>query len=280
MLRILKEPVLHFIIVGAAVFVVFYVIDIKRKEQARREIVVSSERVEQLASFFEATWQRPPTDKELQGLVDDFVLEEVYFRKALDMGLDREDTVIRRRLRQKLEFFVDDFSLVEPTDIELAGYLSENAEKFRSSPTYTFRQIYFNPDRLGDQPAKQVTSIVDQLRAGKQVDGNPSLLPESFDRASREEVDRTFGRGFAAKLDEVATEQWHGPVVSGLGLHIVRLDARTESRLPQLDEVRSVVVREWQNEKRKANRERINKRMLDDYEVIIEWPKNQSADQL
>ena len=275
MSRIFKEPLVHFLLIGAALFVVYGQLnETEEAEESQQKIIVSSGRIEQLANIFAKTWQRPPTREELQGIIDDFVLEEVYYRQAIDMGLERDDTIIRRRLRQKLEFLTDDTaSLVEPSDAELQAYLVDHEDMFRESGKYSFRQVYFNPERYGDDPEGYVKEQLAVLNSNGSPVGDVSLLPESVDDFSRRAVDGTFGTGFAQQLDSLETGSWQGPVQSGLGLHLVRIDNRVPGRLPELAEIREIVQREWSNAKRVELRAEINARMLEAFEVVIDWPE-------
>ena len=277
-MKILREPLFHFLLLGGVLFLIFGITNQAGTVSSDQRVVVSVGRIEQLATVFGKTWQRPPTRKELKGLIDDFVLEEVYYRQAVAMGIDRDDTIIRRRLRQKLEFLTDDVSsLVEPTDEELAAYLADNQEKFRVSPSYTFRQVYVNPEKHGDNTEAYITEQLELLQSGQMPGGDATLLPESFDEDSRQAVDGSFGRGFSKELDKLTIGDWQGPIRSGFGVHLIRLAARTEGRLPELAKIRAVVQREWSNEKRIADRRKMNDRLLEDYEVIIEWPEETVA---
>lgn len=272
MKRILREPLLHFFLIGFGLFVVYGLVNRSNAADSDNTIVVSSGRIEQLATVFGKTWQRPPTAVELKGLIDDFVLEEIYFRQAVAMQMDRDDTIIRRRLRQKLEFLTDDTSaLVDPSEKELAEYLAANEQKFRQSPTYSFDQVYFNPEKHGDDPESEVSEMLSLIRTGKDV-GDASLLPSSYDLVERNAVDGTFGTGFSSHLDDLEIGEWQGPIRSGLGIHLVRLKARTEGRLPELSQIREIVEREWRNEQRVSTRKKMNDRLLQDYEVEIQWP--------
>ena len=279
MKRILKEPLLHFFLIGVGLFVVYGLVNQSDATDSDNTIVVSSGRVEQLATVFGKTWQRPPSVEELKRLIDDFVLEEIYYRKAVAMGIDRDDTIIRRRLRQKLEFLTDDAAaLAEPTEEELAEYLAANEDKFRQPPVYTFDQVYFNPEKHGDDPEAEIAQQLFLLRAGNQV-GDASLLPPAFEQMQRNTVDGTFGIGFSGKLDDMVVDQWQGPVRSGLGIHLIKLKSRTVGQLPELSQIRTLVQREWSNEKRIATRNRMNERFLKDYEVEIQWPEDGSEKQ-
>ena len=190
------------------------------------------------------------------------------------MGLDRDDTIIRRRMRQKLEFLTDDTaSLVRPTEEELAKYLAENEDLFRESSTYTFKQAYFDPEKHGDDPEAYIAEQLTALRSGETEIGDVSLLRTLFDQATRQAVDGTFGTGFSRDLDKLKVGDWQGPVRSGLGFHLIRIDSVTKGRLPELAEIQAVVEREWSNTKRLAIRDEMNASLLADYDVVIEWPE-------
>ena len=269
--KLIKEPFVHFLLIGAGLFLFYGLLNDNSGDPERR-IVVSAGRIEQLARIFGKTWQRPPTRQELHGLIHEFTLEEAYYRRAVNMGLDRDDTIIRRRMRQKLEFLTDDTaSLVQPTDEELAQYLAENEDAFRESATYTFQQVYFNPEKHGADPEAYVAKQLTALRSGKTEVADVSLLPTSFEEATSLTVDSTFGSGFSGELDELEVGEWHGPVRSGVGFHLIRLDSRAPGRLPELAEIRPVVDREWSNERRLAVRDEMNASLMEGYDVVIEW---------
>jgi len=276
--RILKEPLLHFLLIGAGLFL-FYGWQYDEPDDPAQQIVVSSGRIEQLGNIFAKTWQRPPTRDELQGLIDDFVLEEVYYRRAVGMGLDLDDTIIRRRLRQKLEFLTDDAaSLVEPATEELATYLAEHEDVFRESSTYTFQQAYFNLEKHNDPEAFVAEQLV-ALRSGGGDVGDVSLLPNSFSEATRRAVDGTFGTGFSKELDKLEVGTWQGPVRSGLGIHLVRIETRTPGRLPELEKIRPHVEREWSSEKRREIRKELNAKLLDEFEIVVQWPNETNGNE-
>ena len=286
MKKLSTEPLLHFLLIGVALFLVYdWVADDERNDfasgESGQQIVVSAGRIEQLANVFAKTWQRPPNKDELQALIDDFVLEEVYYRQAVAMGIDRDDTIIRRRLRQKMEFLTDDTAaLIEPTEEELATYLAEHEDTFRTSGTYSFQQAYFNPEKHGDDPETYIAEQLTKLRSddaktgsGQIEVGDVSLLPTAFQEASPRAIDGTFGSGFSQELDKLEIGQWQGPVPSGLGFHLIRIDSVTKGRLPELSEIRPIVQREWSNERRLAVREETNKSLLQNYDVVIQWPE-------
>ena len=271
MTRFFREPLLHFLLIGAGLFLLFNVLNDGPAGDGNNQVVVSAGRIEQLENIFTKTWQRSPTADELKGLIDDFVLEEIYYRQAVAMGIDRDDTVIRRRLRQKFEFLTDDMAAaVRPSDEDLSNYLAGNAAYFVRDTLYTFEQVYFNPDHPDIKQLMAERLVA--LRAGEAITGDGGMLPSIYEAATTRTVNSTFGKDFSRRLDALSAGEWQGPVESGLGLHLIRLDARVEGTLPELAEIKSSVEREWANQKRLETRQAINERLLNDYEVVIEWP--------
>lgn len=276
MTKLLREPLLHFLLIGAALFVVFGMVDNNPQGASDNKIVVSAGRIEQLNNIFAKTWRRPASADELKGLIDDYVLEEIYYRQAVAMGIDRDDTVIRRRLRQKFEFLTGDLTApADPSDDDLARYLTSNPEKFRRDSVYSFEQVYFAQDNVEDD--ELIEKALAELRSGSTVEYGSGLVPVYFDAAPARIVDSTFGSGFAMSLDALPLGEWHGPVQSGLGNHLIRIDARHAGEIPELDEIRSLLAREWSNEARIASRIAINDKLLENYDVEIEWPTEAAA---
>ena len=277
MKRILQEPLLHFLLLGALLFLVYGLVT--GPIRGPEEIVVTRGRIEHLAASFTAIWQRKPTETELKGLVDDWVREEIATREAMALGLDQDDTVIRRRLRQKLDFVSDDVAaLAEPTDADLNAYLQAHPETFRVEPQLTFSQVYLDPERHGENLAREAARLLAQLRkAGSKADistlGDPLLLERSFQSAPTSDIAKQFGEGFAAELAKVSPGQWEGPIDSGYGLHLVFVSARTEGRLPDLASVHDAVRREWENAQRLEANRKYYEDLLKRYTVTIESPE-------
>jgi hypothetical protein len=275
MKRILREPLLHFLLLGTVIFAAYGFVS-KRGSNEPGKIIISEGQIAAMAEGFARTWRRPPTRDELEALIKDRVQEEVYCREAMALGLDKEDTVIRRRLRQKMEFVSDDIAaLAEPTDEELSTYLKAHANTFGVQPQFTFSQVYLNPERHGENLARDTGQLLAQLQqAGDRADvsglGDSFLLEHKFQSLPASEVVKQFGEKFAAKLGELSPGQWHGPVESGYGLHLVWITGRTEGRLPALAEVRDAVRREWANTRRLEANEKFYQELLKRYAVIIE----------
>jgi hypothetical protein len=271
---ILKEPLLHFFVLGAAIFTAYSLLS-KPGSATPGNIVVTEGQVEHLAAGFAKTWQRPPTDGELKGLIDDWVRDEIATREAMALGLDKGDTVIRRRLRQKLEFISDDIAAqTEPTDADLKAYLQAHAESFRVEPRFTFSQVYLDPAKHGDDLGRDTAQLLAQLkRPGGNVDssalGDSLLLEHTFQSVPISEIAKQFGEGFAAKLSELAPGQWQGPVESGYGVHLVLVSERTEGRPPEFADARDDVLREWANAQRLEANEKFYEELSKRYTVTI-----------
>jgi PPIC-type PPIASE domain len=284
-MKILREPLLHFILLGAAIFGAYGVVT-RHQTDKPGEIVVTQGTLENIITGFTRTWQRPPTEEELRGQVRDYIREEAAYREALAMGLDRDDTVVRRRLRQKLEFLSDDLATrVEPTEADLQNFLQVHPDMFQSEPHFSFRQVYLNPQQHAVNLSADETRLLAELQhAGPQADltslGDPFLLAPSSQNISLAEVKQVFGDQFASALVTLPMNRWQGPVTSGYGAHFVFLSQRTESTLPALLEVRDQVRREWSNVKRNEATEKFYQALLKRYTVKIEPPEEKKVAQV
>jgi len=266
-----REPLVHFLVIGAALFLAF---DLTREEggDAANLIRIDAGQVEQLAAQFQRTWLRPPTGQELAGLVEGRVREEVYYREALAMGLDRNDPQVRQRMRLKLEFLLEDLTAeAPPADETLLAYLEKHPERFRVEPRFSFRQVYLNPDRR-EALAADSERLLAELLAGAEPDsaGDPTLLPLEQRNVSPSEIARTFGETFAAKVAALEPGRWRGPIYSGLGAHLVLVTERREGRLPGLEEVRSEVERDYSAQRRQELKDLAYQKLRERYQVVIE----------
>ena len=269
--KILQEPLLHFLLIGAGLFVAYAAVNPDAGGDKR--IVVDDGRINNLMAVFEKTWNRQPTRKELKSLVDDYVLEEIYYREALKMGIDKNDAMIRRRLRQKMEFFASAAtSMVEPDSAELQQYLEEHADKYQTDSRYSFEQVYISTDRSQTELEKVLNRTQQLLKQDEGADGDATLLPKSLNSVTAFEVERNFGSGFSKLLDEQPLGVWSEPLQSGLGLHFVKLNTRDAGELPPLQQVRDAVVRDWMYDKTQTLRADLERKLLNEYEVVIDLP--------
>jgi hypothetical protein len=249
--RILAEPFLHFLMLGALIFVLFGAADEGVADRNEDTIFVSTDRVELLQAQFRRVWRREPTAAETQGLIDDYIREEVLYREALALGLDQSDPIIRKRLRYKIEFLADSGAeLMDPGDQVLRQFLEENADDYHVMPRIAFRQIY-----LGESPgqAEIERTMVAAAQIGPDLGhehlGRSTLLPTSIGLAGPREIDGAFGTGFFSALEDRPRGAWSGPVTSGFGKHLVQITAREPGRMPDLAEIRDAVLRDWQAER-------------------------------
>jgi hypothetical protein len=281
-MKILREPLLHFILLGAVIFVAYGFVSRHRTDKPG-EIVVTQGTLENIITGFTRTWQRPPTEEELRGQVRDYIREEAAYREALAMGLDRDDTIVRRRLRQKLEFLSDDLATrVEPTDADLQTFLQTHPDLFQSEPLFSFRQVYLNPQQhAANLSADEARLLAELQRIGPNADlsslGDPFLLAPSFQNASLAEVKQVLGDQFASALAALPAGRWQGPVTSGYGAHFVFLSQRTERSLPALAAIRDQVRREWFDVKRNEATEKFYQSLLKRYTVKIEPPEEKKV---
>lgn len=275
--RVLREPLLHFVALGALVFVVA---SLRSGESTRaadaHRIVVTAGDVQHLADGFTRTWQRAPTDAELRGLVAEWVRDEIYAREATALGLDRGDTVVRRRLRQKMEFLVEDaVAAPTPTDAELQAWLDAHPDDFRRDTDVSFEQVYVDRDRRGARAVDDARALVARLaRSGPDFDfsglGDRLMLPGDFDHVPLHEVAATFGDAFAAAVATLPISTWSGPIESGYGLHAVFVRNRKPGGPPPLAEVRDDVARAFSAERRRAMVDAAYAALRSRYEIVEE----------
>ncbi len=166
--RWLHEPLLHFLLIGIALFAVYaYAHRGRNGVESSRQIALSLDELRQMDMYFESQWHRQPTPAEFQAMVEDKVREEVLYREALAMGLDKDDTIVKRRMAQKMQFLAEDVAAAhEPSTSELKAWFDKNSNKFALPSRYSFRHLYFSPDKRGknaeDDAAKALTKITGQ----------------------------------------------------------------------------------------------------------------------
>lgn len=244
LIRILKEPLLHFLVVGAGIFLWFMATDDAAPRADANVIEVTATDVNILATQFEGTWQRPPTADERDMLIDGLIRQEVLVREAIALGMDQNDAIIRRRLQQKMEFFVASVAdSLDPSMAELNEYYQANASDYQIGPRLAFSQVF-----LGVNPTKvEVSQALDMLQSDVPLDqvGKASQLPAHASLASEARIDAIFGTGFAQASAGLPVGEWAGPVKSGYGYHLLRLDQLEVEYLPSLQDVQAKVAVDW-----------------------------------
>lgn len=285
MKQILKEPLLHFLLLGALVFAASSLVSSRPGGDAGR-IVITQGQLASMWDSFTNTRQREPTAEEWQGLIRQRVREEVFYREALALGLDKDDLIIRRRLQQKMQFISDDVAArPQPTEVELTVYLQAHPDSFRVDPRFTFRQVFLDPDKEGKSLAHDSAQLLARLNEkGDQADistlGDAVMLNHQYDALPASEIARLFGDKFAKTLDGLPLGQWQGPIESAYGVHLVFVSQKLPGRVPALAEVRDAVHREWDDANRLQANEKFYQDLLKHYTVTVESPEPQSAKQV
>jgi hypothetical protein len=270
----LKEPLLHFLVLGAIIFGVYT--QLNPPGPSDGEIIVSQGQQRHLVTAFSRTWNRPPTPQEFAGIVQDWIREEIAYREGLEMGLDGNDTIIRRRLRQKLELLAEDIvSFAPPTSKDLEDYRAANESDYTLEPTYTLRQVYFSSDLRGEEArrdAEQALVLLD-TDAGM-VDfsqlGDPISLPGRVVSERASAIDGLFGQSFTAALSDIAPGKWSGPVPSGFGIHLVFIEDFQPGRILTLEEAEQEIRRDWENTRRIETIDQLYDRLAEQYTITIE----------
>lgn len=277
MRHLLREPLLHFLLLGLALFAFFE----WRGGGGAGRVVVTSGQLQHLAAGYARTFQREPTEEELKGLVDEHVKEELAVREAVAQGLDRDDPILRKRLRQKLEFLAEDtVEQAPPGEADLQAWLAAHPDALRGEPRLALRQIFLSSTTPGATAAAE--RLLARLRAaGPEADtsgfGDPSALPRELPLGPAREVALTFGEGFAQALEGAPTGAWAGPIASTYGLHLVLVRDRSGGGAPSLAEARPLVLREVIAERRRLALEAMYQRLLDRTTVVIERPSTAGA---
>jgi hypothetical protein len=273
--RLLKEPLLHFLGIGALLFAVYAWLNPQAAGPDDRVIEVTPGTVQRLEDAWTRQWRRPPDEGELAGLIEDHIREEVLYREAVALGLDRDDTIIRRRLAQKMEFLSEDLgTLTEPAETELRAFFAERADAFAAPARVSFEHVYFSPDRRGASAAADAELVLAEMRAAGTAEaddrGDRFLMQQRYAGLTARDAAQLFGSDFAARLFELPAESWQGPVESGFGWHLVRVTAREARRIPVFEEVRDEVRREFDYERQRAARQATYEALRSRYQIVIQ----------
>lgn len=271
----LREPLLHFLLIGAALFL-FYDLQNEGYANDNNRIVISSGDIERLISLWEKKRQRLPTQTELQDMIEQQIREEVMYREALAMGLDKKDAIVRRRLAQKIEFISSDIAaMAQPSDEDLTKYLNENHKKFETPAIISFEHIYFNNNKREAQTVSDALKLLDELKQldvviDTRIAGDPFMMGQQYDEITEYGVSRIFGQEFAAELFMLNAGNWQGPVTSGYGTHLVRISNKNPAQAVELNTVREKVRNEWQAQQRQSMNKIFYESLRQRYDIVIE----------
>jgi hypothetical protein len=269
--KLLGEPMLHFLLIGTALFGAYEWVS--PGDSGGRRIVITQGVIDDLVTQHVAARGREPSTTELNQLIDSYVRDEILYREGVKLELERDDIVVKRRVRQKIEMIAEEDALTRaPTDADLVAYLTANQARFVQPAILTFDQVFIGESKSGPGVLHVVAVTGEALRKGADPEqlGKPTLLPHRMTRTPADLVARDFGASFAAALEKVPVGEWVGPIDSSFGAHYVRVSYRTPATAPQLVAVRDHVVREWENERRQRARNDAYTKMRGEYQVSIE----------
>jgi hypothetical protein len=281
LLKLVKEPLLHFVVLGAFIFALYSVVgNPQQTVTASPQIQVTAPVIAILKTDWQRQWGRSPSPSELQVLIDQYIHDEVFYREALALGFDQNDIIVRRRLIQKVEFLAEDVSaLQEPTDDVLQAYLEDHRQRYVIPGRISFDQLYFSRELRGDLADADARKTLAQLQAtpDQGIDGDRSMLPTHFTQASAQEIAGVFGQGLANQLTQLTETGWQGPFRSPYGTHLVNVTDIEPGHPARLEEVRGDVRLDWLRDQRQQQDEQFYQELRDRYTVNIDQQALQMA---
>ena len=276
-MKILREPLLQFFIIGLFIYGTYGFYGVSNNNIENNTIVVDESRIASFKAAWQSRWNRPPTEQELTGLINQFVRENIFYREAVAMGLDQDDPITRRRLAQKLEFLTRDIAgLKEPEEGELEQYFVDNIDQYLTPDRVTFKHVFIDPDKRGDATLDDAGLILAELQSNDLAKTDVSLLGDRFmlqnyySQQSELDVRKAFGSGFAKAVMQLETKQWHGPVLSGYGTHLVYIDIVDKSPAPKFEHVQEAVFQNWLASQQEQFNEAYFESLKSRYEIVIE----------
>ena len=279
-MKLLRDPLVVFLLIGGGIFLLYSKVGPEEPGELEDpyRIEITGQIQEVLLAEWAARWNRPATEQEFKGLLDGYIKEEILFREATKLGLDQSDTIIRRRLAQKMEFLTSDIAdMEEISDEKLEAYFSEQSDRYELEAEVGFEHLFFSPEKR-DDAAADAQDLLKRLNAGSTTfevareEADRTLLSPQFSTTAVSQIGRQFGEAFSTGIADVEPGGWFGPVESSYGLHLVRVTERNPGGLPPLESVRDKVVGDY----RYDQRTKLNQQMLDEllkqYEVVINEP--------
>ena len=254
---ILSNPLFHFLLLALLIYVIYGFFGVSKNSISERTIVVTPSTINWLEETWEKRWNRLPTEKEMEGLIDQYVRENILYQEALNMELDKDDVIIRRRLAQKFEFLTQDLIQVpEPSDQELVAFFKDNKNKYKSPDLITFHHIYFDPDKREDNTLSDAENSKIKLNKRDQPTeklnqfGDNFMLQTYYPQKSEMEIAKYFGPQFAESVFDIEQGEWVGPVLSGYGTHLVYVDAINEAPYPEFEPIKAILAEDWKELRR------------------------------
>ena len=275
--RLFSEPLVQFLIIGACIYGAYTLFGAPEEDFRDTRVHVDSTRINAFISQWESRWNRPPTREEINGLIQSYIKEDVLYRQAVAMGLNEDDPITRRRMAQKLEFLTSDLAMmVQPAEGELEQYFADNSEAYRAPDRMTFSQVYFDPDSRGNRTLEDAAEALLELQAAgvpteesMQV-GDGFMLQSDFVSVTPAEAARQMGSGFAEAVTQLEPGSWHGPVLSGYGVHLVYVYSYEKAPPAVFEDVQAAVLENWQMEQREQFNADFLENLKARYEIVID----------
>ena len=264
--KLIQEPLLHFLLIGASVFFFYSFQNTQNKEQ----IIISKNDIKQLSLRWNKKWKRAPTKEELDELIQKRVYQEVLYKEALKMGLEKNDVIIKRRLVQKLEFVTSDMAqLVEPTRKELEDYLKEHSNRFREPTTLSFMQLYIDPQKHPNMQAYSQKRLKALRVSDARIDGDDFTFEKSYQDLSLFDIKKRFGKAFTQKIVTLPIGSWQGNIYSGYGLHLVKIIKKGKGELRAFEKIKKLLKIEWQTQKQEQLNQKFYQELHQKYTIEI-----------
>ncbi len=284
MKQLLREPLLHFLLIGVALFAAYsYLQPTSESTPSALEIPLSVDELEQLAVLFQSQWRRDPTTEEFGLLVEQKVQAEILYREALALGLDKNDEIVKRRMAQKMQFLAEDVAAAqEPTTAQLQAWYEQNTDKFALPQRVSFRHLYFSPDQRGENAREDAATLLTQLTGQPQAvklpesSADPFMFQEYYRERATDYLGKEFGPQFALAVDKLPTGSWQGPVESGFGWHLVFVDTAIPGRVPDFEEIEADVKTVWLAEQKVLAWDKAYQEMRAKYKVLLPSPPKDS----
>jgi len=283
--RLLREPLVHFLLIGAMLFGAYSIMQgADTAGASSKDIQLTLDELRQMDLYFESQWRRQPTPEEFSHLVENKVQEEVLYREALAMGLDKDDEIVKRRMAQKLQFLAEDVAAArEPTTAELKAWFEKHSDLFALPPRLSFRHLYFSPDRRSAQAREDAAKALATL-AGQPEDSplaaslaDPFMFQDYYRDRAPEYLGKEFGPQFALAVEKLTPGSWQGPIESGLGWHLVFVDTVILGRVPAFEEIEPDVKTAWLGEQKSLAWEKAYKEMRAKYRVLLPAPPDKNV---
>jgi peptidyl-prolyl cis-trans isomerase C len=283
--KAVREPLVHFLVIGLALFGLYSWVERGRVTNGNYQIALTLDDLKQLDMSFVSQWHRQPTPDEFRGLVESFIRQEVLYREGLAMGLDKDDTIVKRRMAQKMEFLSEDVaSAHEPSTDELKAWYSKNSQKFALADRATFRHLFFGFDRRGQNAQTDALAALNKIAGkpeevslGKEL-ADPFMFQDYYGDRAPDQLAKEFGPSFAIGLFKLKPKMWQGPIESGYGWHLLWIESITPGRVPAFEEVEPDVKTAWLADQKSIEWQKAYAKMRAKYEVSAPQPPSETTE--